>query len=121
MKNLALYFFGVCLLIFSAAIFTVASAVSTGIHDAKYVIAQAPVVLEQVKSMKGDVDEMAQKVQTTVANLKASLPTAIPTAGTKIGEAGANALKSFSSRISGGDSKEQPATEAVNADVPAQK
>lgn len=100
MKNAALYFFGVSFLVFGAGLFAVANAISGGLADAKYVISQAPVVLEQVKVIKTDVDATVAKAEEAVVRLKETLPSVIPAAGASIGEAGANAVTSFSDKVS---------------------
>ncbi|NTF17503.1 hypothetical protein G6L37_03770 [Agrobacterium rubi] len=100
MKNAALYFFGVSFLVFGAGLFALAGAISGGLADAKYVISKAPVVLDQIKVMKTDVDATVAKAEEAVARVKAALPAVIPAAGASIGEAGANAVTSFSDKMS---------------------
>jgi hypothetical protein len=107
MKNAATYFLGFALLAFAASIFHAVDTISSRINDAKYLVAQVPVVGQHVKEIVAEAKEakvefnaLLDRADVTVKNIKSSVPALVPEAGTKIGEAGANMIKGFADKIS---------------------
>lgn len=112
MKNFATCVLGAGLAVFGIGLIAVSVTVSKGIDDARYIVAQAPVVLEQAKSFRVEMEASVEKVERMTARAREALPEA----GNSLGEAGASALTSFSKRLSG-DKKAADETKALDGAI----
>lgn len=104
--NYALYFVGASVFALAGAITYATAVIPDTVKDARYVIEQAPVVMD--KAQKTIDNGRAATVELkaalpTVESLKAALPSSDQTEklGTTAGKFGANAIKGFADRISG--------------------
>jgi hypothetical protein len=92
----ALYFLGVCFLVWAAVIYWVVSLMLGAVDDMKLIIAKAPVVIEKAEGVVTDIKEATVQFGAQVDRAKASLPRiAVPDTVKKYGAAGIGAVKSF--------------------------
>lgn len=104
--NYALYFIGASVFALAGAITYATAVIPDTIKDARYVIEQAPVVLDKAQKTidNGRIATVELKAALpTIEALKAALPSNEQTEklGTTAGKFGANAIKGFADRISG--------------------
>ena len=110
MKNIATCVLGSGLALFGVGLIAVSLTVSKSIDDARYIIGQAPVVLEQAQAFRVELEASVEKIEQMTARARAALPSA----GSSLGDAGASALTSFTKRLGGGKDAEE-ATDSQNA------
>jgi hypothetical protein len=111
--NYALYFVGASVFALAGAITYATAVIPDTVKDARYVIEQAPVLIDKAQATIDNGRKATVELKAalpTVESLKAALPTGEQTEklGTTAGKFGANAIKGFADRISGssGESSE---------------
>lgn len=94
----ALYFLGVCFLVWAAVIYWVVSLMLGAVDDMKLIISKAPVVIEKAEVVVTDIKAATAEFGAQVDRAKAALPEVnVPdvTSVKKYGAAGLDAVKSF--------------------------
>lgn len=92
----ALYFLGVCFLVWAAVIYWVVSLMLGAVDDMKLIISKAPVVIERAEGVVTEIKTATAEFGAQVDRAKAALPqVAVPDTVKKYGAAGIDAVKSF--------------------------
>ncbi|MBY3433019.1 hypothetical protein HFN89_02345 [Rhizobium laguerreae] len=107
----ALYFLGLCFLVWAAVIYWVVSLMLGAVDDMKLIIAKAPVVIEKAQAVVTDIKTATAEFGAQIDRAKASLPEiVVPNASIvkKYGAAGIDAVKSLARGHEQSASAQQP-------------
>ncbi|MBY3150838.1 hypothetical protein HFO56_00145 [Rhizobium laguerreae] len=94
----ALYFLGLCFLVWAAVIYWVVGLMLGAVDDMKLIIAKAPVVIEKAEALITDIKTATTEFGAQIDRAKVSLPEiTVPNASIvkKYGAAGIDAVKSL--------------------------